>query len=77
MIVSFLSRLTCFFIDPKNWMLAAYLTPNLFLPLCLGSILAYAKRYNPKFSKLFNNIGLMYGSILIYSFTYYLTQIMH
>lgn len=71
MIISFLSRLTCFIIEPKKWMLAAYLTPNLFLPLCLGALLAYTKRYNSKINNLFNNIGLMYGIIIVYCFAYY------
>ena len=71
MAVSILSRFTCFIIEPKKWMLAAYLTPNLFLPLCLGALLAYARRYNTKLNTIFNNVILMYAATLVYILSYY------
>lgn len=71
MIISFVSRVSCYIASPKNWMLSAYFTPNLFLPLCLGALLAYAKRYKANLLRLFENNFLLYGSILIYIICYY------
>ncbi len=70
-IISFLSRLSCVIINPNNWMLSAYLTPNLFLPLCLGALLAFGKRYKPYLESFFNNSIYMYASILLYVFSFY------
>ncbi len=71
MIISFVSRVTCTLISPKNWMLAAYFTPNLFLPLCLGALIAYAKRYNLKLVQLLDNRLLLYGGVGVYALCYY------
>jgi len=71
MIISFLSRLSCFFISKENWMLGAYFTPNLFLPLALGALLSYAKRYKPSLANFFNNPILLYFGVVAYSIVFY------
>jgi peptidoglycan/LPS O-acetylase OafA/YrhL len=45
-IISFLSRMWCLIDRPEDWMLGAYFTPNLLLPLVLGAILALIKQKN-------------------------------
>ncbi len=71
-ILSFISRVTCVSIGKDNWMLGAYLTPNLFLPLALGSLIAYFKRYNDTLYNKLNNSYLVYGSAMVYFLLYYL-----
>lgn len=75
MLGSFLSRAACYFIFKDNWMVAAYFTPNLFFPLCLGAVLAYSKRYREKWHQFFNSYGLMIGSIVFYILFYYFAAI--
>ncbi len=72
MIISFFSRTTCHFISKENWMLSGYFTPNLFLPLALGSLLAYAKRYRPNIMGVFENSLWLYVSVAAYCMAYYL-----
>jgi len=43
-VLSFLSRFGCIMLFREKWMLAAYFTPNLFLPLVLGAMLALLKK---------------------------------
>lgn len=69
--ISFLSRLTCYLISPGNWMLAAYFTPNLFLPLILGAFISYTKRYQIKTFHLLTNSILLYSIAIIYVLCYY------
>lgn len=71
MLISFLSRLSCFFIAKDNWMLGAYFTPNLFLPLALGALLSYAKRYREKLASFFQNPLWLYVSAGVYVACYY------
>lgn len=75
MIVSFLSRLSCFIISKDNWMLGAYFTPNLFLPLALGALLSYAKRYKPNLASFFSNPALLYIGLVAYVIIYYFMHI--
>lgn len=72
MIFSFVSRVVCHMATPYGWTVTAYFTPNLFLPLCLGALLAYAKRYNEKLLSLFTNNWCLYGSIIFYTVCYYI-----
>ena len=71
MIISFLSRLSCYLISKDNWMLGAYFTPNLFLPLALGALLSYAKRYRASLASFFDKSLWLYISISIYLVSYY------
>lgn len=75
MLISFISRLCCHLISNGNWMLASYFTPNLFLPLSLGALLAYSKRYKPSLSSFFDNTYFLYISAIFYSFAYYLFHV--
>lgn len=74
-IVSFLSRLSCVILYPDKWMLAAYFTPNLLLPLVLGAILAYVKKEHVvKFYNLFKPsyalIAFIIYGLLFYYFSF-------
>lgn len=74
-IVSFCSRLYCHYSFEGNWMMAAYFTPNLFLPLILGAILAYLKRekssfYYTFFKPIYAHIGLIIYGVLFYYFSF-------
>jgi peptidoglycan/LPS O-acetylase OafA/YrhL len=75
MILSFCSRAGCVLLFPGKWMLAAYFTPNLFLPLVLGALLAYIKRQNVVwfynfFKPAWALIGLLLYSVIFYLFGY-------
>jgi len=70
-IVSFISRLTCHCLYPEKWMLAAYFTPNLFLPLVLGAFLAFIKKENVVFFYNFFKPRLAYVGLVIYGLLYY------
>lgn len=71
MAFSFLSRTTCVIVADKNWMWGAYFTPNLFLPLALGALIAYAKRYKPQLEAFFLKNIWLYGSLAFYIIAYY------
>jgi peptidoglycan/LPS O-acetylase OafA/YrhL len=62
---SLLSRTFCYFFF-SNWIVTDFFTLNLFFPLCLGSLLAYAHRYNKRISAFFNSNILLWMSILFY-----------
>lgn len=68
---SFISRIACVYIGKQNWMLGAYFTPNLFLPLALGSLIAYFKRYKEALFNTLHNSFVVYGSAVIYLLLYY------
>lgn len=69
--VSFLSRAACYFFIP-NWKMATYFSLNLFFPLCLGALMAYARRYNQKLQTFFSNHLLLLFSVFLYILMYYL-----
>jgi peptidoglycan/LPS O-acetylase OafA/YrhL len=74
---SFLSRLGCILIDRENWRLAAYFTPNLFLPLTLGAILAFIKKENVVvFYKYFKPAYALIA-LAIYCIVFYYLGVVH
>jgi peptidoglycan/LPS O-acetylase OafA/YrhL len=66
---SVLSRMACFFFF-SNWIVTDFFTPNLFFPLCLGSFLAYARRYNERISNFFDSNILLWISLIFYILFY-------
>lgn len=70
-LASFVSRTISFFAFPNNWMVAAYFTPNLFFPLCLGALLAYAKRYSSYLNSIFSNYTALIFIAIFYGLFYY------
>lgn len=74
-IFSFISRIVCVYIGKQNWMLGAYFTPNLFLPLALGSLIAYFKRYKEALFKKLQSPYFVYGSAIIYIMLYFFLHI--
>jgi peptidoglycan/LPS O-acetylase OafA/YrhL len=71
MILSFLSRWICIMMYPDKWMLADYFTPNLFLPLVLGAILAYLKNVKPVWFYHFFKPVNAFASLIIYGLLFY------
>jgi peptidoglycan/LPS O-acetylase OafA/YrhL len=63
-------RAATYFMFPGNWMVAAYFTPNLFFPLCLGALIAYGKRYMPRLDRLFGNSAWLLLSVVFYAAFY-------
>lgn len=71
MALSVICRASCFyFID--NWFYASYFTLNLFFPLCLGALLAYAKRYSTKLAAVFGSFPLLLTSVAFYTGFHYI-----
>jgi hypothetical protein len=70
-IISFLSRMWCLIDRPEDWMLGAYFTPNLLLPLVLGAILALIKQKNIVFYYNFFKPVYGYVALIIYAFLFY------
>jgi peptidoglycan/LPS O-acetylase OafA/YrhL len=60
-----------------NWMVGSFFTFNLFFPLCLGALMAYAARYHEKLNKLFSSYGLMWAFILFYVAFYCFNHYVH
>ncbi len=65
MLVSLISRTLCFLCF-DNWMLTSYFTLNLFFPLCLGALMAYAKRYHAGLNSFFSSYFFMWLFLLAY-----------
>lgn len=72
MILSFASRWTCYILMPDKWMMAAYFTPNLLLPLVLGALLAYIKNERVVFFYNFFKPLYAYFALAIYAVLYYI-----
>lgn len=72
-VVSFLSRLTCYLFI-SDWQAGAYFSLNLFFPLCLGALMAYAKRYHAKLHTIFNSYWLLCFFTLAYPLAYYVNE---
>jgi peptidoglycan/LPS O-acetylase OafA/YrhL len=72
-VISFLSKLVFLYLYPNEWMLRAFFSLNSFLPLALGALVAYYKRYNEKiFLSFFCNKALFYVTGIVYiSLLYY------
>lgn len=75
MALSFISRFICVQYYPEKWMMASYFTPNLFLPLVLGALIAYYKKektvwfYN-FFKPLYAFIALALYGLAFYYFAH-------
>jgi peptidoglycan/LPS O-acetylase OafA/YrhL len=52
-------------------MMGAYFTPNLMLPLALGAVLAYVKKYNVVFFYNFFKPVYAYIALAVYAVTFY------
>jgi len=72
--LAFLSRSISFFVFKDNWMISSYFTLNQFFPLCLGAFLAYVKRYNLYWKKIFENKIAWLIALLSYSGFFYLAK---
>jgi peptidoglycan/LPS O-acetylase OafA/YrhL len=71
MVLSFLSRVGCIVAYPGKWMLAAYFTPNLFLPLVLGAMLAYWKKEYPVWFYNFFKPVYAFAALIVYGAAFY------
>ena len=70
LIVSLVSRSLCYLLT-TNWMLTAYFTPNLFFPLCLGALLAYAARHDTWLNGFFGSRIFLCVFVALYIAFYY------
>lgn len=73
LLVSFLSRLACYLFI-SDWQAGAYFSLNLFLPLCLGALMAYARRYNPQLHRVFSSYILLCFFAVVYALAYYANE---
>ena len=71
--ISFLSRLMCYLFI-SDWQAGAYFSLNLFFPLCLGALMAYARRYHVKLHVLFNSYWLLCFFSVAYALAYYANE---
>lgn len=74
LILSFCARLGYYHLYPDNWMMAAYMTPGLLLPLVLGALVAYFKREKPVWFYNFFKPIMAHVLLLLYIVTYYYFQ---
>jgi peptidoglycan/LPS O-acetylase OafA/YrhL len=75
MLGSVLSRIICCIVFKDNWMIGAYFSLNLAMPLSLGGLIAYYQIYKPElYSRTFGNKTFFYLSGLIYFLYYYLVR---
>lgn len=73
MAISFLSRLMCYLFI-SDWQTGAYFSLNLFFPLCLGALMAYARRYRETLHAFFNSCWLLYFFTMVYAVAYYVNK---
>lgn len=76
MLVSILSRMLCYFCF-DNWMLTSYFTLNLFFPLCLGALMAYARRYDLRLDRFFGSYLFLWLFLLAYVLFFYLHSMLN
>lgn len=74
-LISFVSKLISAFCFKDNGTVGSYFTLNSFLPLALGGILAYYKKYKPNaFKDIYCKRLFFYISAIIYCLVYYIMK---